>query len=112
MENESFSNRSLKGTTIGGMSHTRSAHYFSLPIIFTIFFLFLEQHQILLRESLWNTDKTTEFQFFFSPANPFAIFGDVSLAVPNLAIINKLAKWMESVTDNRDNFKLRELHYS
>lgn len=48
---------------------------------------------------------------FFS-ANLFAILGDELLTVPNLAIINKRARWMESVTDNGDNFKLRELHYS
>lgn len=71
---------------------------------------FFEQHQILLRESLWNVDKTTQLQIFF--VNSFTIFGDELLAVPNLAIINKRARWMESVTDNGDNFKLRELNYS
>ena len=30
---------------------------------------------------------------FFS--RKFAILGDESLAVPNLVIVNKLAKWME-----------------
>jgi len=45
----------LKGTTPEGViieNHTSSTHCFSLQIISTFFFLFLEQDQILLSHSI------------------------------------------------------------
>ena len=47
---------------------------------------------VLLRESLWNVYETTAFQIFHSHVDSVTFAAKL-----NLAFVNKLVKWMESV---------------